>query len=50
MREITALCPEEFSEKPVETLAPEELGPHAIALHTLNPGRRFVAADFAVRM
>lgn len=50
LREITALTPEEFSEKTVETLAPEELGPHAIALHTLNPGRRFVAADFAVRV
>lgn len=50
LREITALTPEDFSERTVGTLAPEELGPHAIALHTLNPGRRFVAADFAVRV
>jgi hypothetical protein len=50
LREITALTTEDFSEKTVETLAPEELGPHAVALHTLNPGRRFVAADFAVRL
>lgn len=50
LREITTLTPDDFAEKTVETLAPEELGPHAIALHTLNPGRRFVASDFAVRI
>lgn len=50
LREITTLSPEDFAERTVETLEPAELGPEAIALHTLNPGRKFVAADFAVRI
>lgn len=49
VREITTLTPEAFAECTVGALSPSELGPDAVALHTLNPGRRFVACDFAVR-
>ena len=49
LREITALSPSDYAEHTAGTLSTAELGPDAVALHTLNPGRKYVACDYAVR-